>query len=120
MVDALVMTRGDDRTFEITALDKDGDPANLTDVDLWFTAKRSPLDLDLNAVIQKTVGAGITIVGDPTDGIAAISVLAADTLALDDQGAVLFWDLQSRTVTLLVTTLARGTLVVTGDITRST
>ena len=123
MTDAIVMTRGDDRTLQITAYDKNGDLADLTDVDLRFTAKISLADPDARAVLYKTrAGGGISVVGDPTDGVAEVALDAADTASLLN-GQALFWDLQSKLPPgggSKVTTLASGVLIVKADVTRST
>lgn len=120
----LVITRGNDRTFRVTAVDYLGAPADLTDAHLWFTAKFSPADTDEDAAIRKSSTDGVEVTAPPTGGIASVTINAADTVDLGDakgrRGLVLFWDLKVKDLDDLLTTLAKGLLIVEGDITRAT
>lgn len=111
------MTRGDDASFVVTALQGDGvTPQPITGATLWFTAKHRRSDLDAAAVFQKT-GAAITIVDGP-GGIARVDVAAADTAGLT-ASTTLWWDFQSKAGGK-VKTLAGGKLHVELDVTRAT
>lgn len=112
----LTITRGDDVTLDIFLTDK-GQPVDLTGAQLWWTAKRRHIDLDSLAVIQKTLGAGITIT-QPTQGKAEVALVPNDTAALES--IALWWDLQGKDGAGKVRTLAAGRLVVEADVTRTT
>lgn len=111
------MTRGDDVTLDVTAVDQ-GQPVDLTGCDLWWTAKLRKLDADAEAVMQKTnePGGGITVT-DQLGGIAEVAILPADT---EDLASIaLWWDLQVRDGDDKIRTLASGRLVVNSDVTRA-
>ena len=105
----LSIYRGDDRTLTITS------SVALTGSEVTFTAKRSKLDADEDAVIQKSTAAGVEI-GDP-DTAVEVTVDAADTEDLDP--VALYWDVQAVDGSGNVRTVAAGRLVIKADITRS-
>jgi hypothetical protein len=112
------VTRGDQATYDLTLVDADtGDPIDLTTMTLTFTAKRQLLDLDDEAFISKTNGAGIEIDADPTTGMAVLTLLAEDTEDTVDAER-LIWDVQIDNGAGDVRTPLRGTLVMVADITR--
>lgn len=76
----LSMYRGDDQDFTITMTEA-GSAMDLSGAVVRFCAKRNVVDLDADAVITKTSQAdeGIAIDGDPTTGIAVVTIDAADT-----------------------------------------
>lgn len=113
----LLMTRGDDVTLDVIATDQ-GAPVDLTGAGVWWTAKRRHLDADDDAVIRKTVGAGITVT-NPAGGLATVDLVPADTAGLGNSVA-LWWDLQVKDGAGKVRTLAAGRLVVNADVTRAT
>ncbi len=58
-------------------------PLSLTGASIFFTAKRRFEDTDLNAVITKSVGSGITVTAPATNGDGVLTLLPADTDATD-------------------------------------
>lgn len=111
------ITRGDDRTLSGTALEADGTPQSLTDVTLFFTAKRRRSDADEEAVLAKDADA-ITVV-DEDEGTFEIDFAAEDTSDLDAP-LLLLWDLQGVDVQGKVHTLTSGRFLIQPDITRRT
>lgn len=116
---ALSMTRGDDESFDVVVKTKAGVVVDITDMDLRFTAKRAVSDLDADAVIVKTTeaGEGITVTS-AVAGEARIDIDAADTDGLT-RTTRLIWDLQGTDQTGAVRTLARGTLRIAADVSRT-
>lgn len=115
----LVAIRGDDEIYDIAFKMPDGvTPLNLTGAQgIWFTAKRSSLDPDADALIQKALGAGIAIVSAPA-GTATLTIDAADTA--DIEPTTLVWDAQVKDSLTKIRTAAKGTLVIESDVTRAT
>jgi hypothetical protein len=113
----LSMYRGDDESFDVAVVDRDGDVVDLTGADLRFTAKRDVGDLDVDAVMAKTIGAGITVT-NAAGGLARIDIDAADTDTMT-RGTVLVWDLQAQDNSDKVRTLASGTLRIQVDVSRT-
>ena len=82
---------------------------------LIFTAKAHATDLDANALIQKTSGAGITVTGST----ASVAMVPQDTQGLSP--ATIVWDVQAvNTSTGAVCTVAQGSLNLVRDVTRGT
>lgn len=74
------MYRGDDKIYELTVTDKQtGNPVDITGCTITMTLRE---DWDEAIFLQKTNGAGVTLT-DPTNGIAEITIDAADTSGLD-------------------------------------
>ncbi len=115
---ALEIFRGDDEVLDISFKQADGITAlNITGATgIWFTAKSSSLDTDAQALIQKTLGAGVTIVSAAA-GTATVTINAADTVAIEP--STLVWDAQIRDAAGKVRTAASGTLKVIADVTRA-
>jgi hypothetical protein len=117
----LSMTRGDDESFDVHVVDRDGVDVDLSGADLRFTAKRDVTDADVDAVITKTltgaVSDGITIV-TAVEGLARIDIDDTDTDALT-RGTLLVWDLQVVDSTDKVRTVASGTLRIIVDVSRT-
>jgi hypothetical protein len=106
----LEMIRGDSATF-LFALDVD-----LTDaVGVWMTAKSARADAD-PGIFQKSVGAGITVIDDPT-GMISVELDPADTEDLEAVTNRLYYDIQVQDVDSKVSTLRLGRLIVRPDIT---
>jgi hypothetical protein len=116
----LTITRGDDPIFDLYLATTSG-AADLAGVDLWFTAKESVYDADVDAVIQKVIGSGITVVNE-SGGIVTISIDHADTVNLRARylGTPLVWDVQLKDAIGDIQTVANGTLTIEPDITHST
>jgi hypothetical protein len=119
----LALVRGDTNEYDIEV--KKGTVAqNLTGMSLRFTAKTDPLDPDADAEIRKTIGSGITVT-DAVQGKARLTLLPADTASMpignptsrgEYYTTPLSWDLQMTDSSGNVYTLARGKIVVRGDI----
>lgn len=119
-LETLILTRGDDRTLELTIVDKEGAAVNLTDTYLWFTAKVSLNDSDDEAVIFKTTGGGGITITDASGGLAEITLAPIDTINIPGrQSLTLFWDLQSKSSSDKITTLDGGTMVIKAGVTRT-
>jgi len=115
---ALEIIRGDDEILDLAFKDPAGAALNITGATgIWFTAKRSSLDDDIDALIQKSLGAGIAVVSAPA-GTATVTINAADTTGIDP--TTLVWDAQIKDAAGKVRTAAKGTLKVVHDVTRAT
>lgn len=78
-------TRGDDHSFQFTLTDSAGDPIDLTGyTGLRYLAAERVEDDDADAVIDLTVGAGITVT-DAEAGVLDFEVPAAQTSGLGDR-----------------------------------
>jgi len=110
----LEMFRGDSASWRFTVTDADGAAVNLTNADLRFTAKSSASDADVDAIIAKTDGAGITVT-DAAGGVLAVTLSPGDTSALTVP-QTLVWDLQVTDALGAVQTLAYGALRIIADI----
>lgn len=104
----LELVRGDaytgDRALRVNVADAAGAPLDLSGFDLVFMVKRLRTDADLEALISKAIGSGITLGDQMTDpGLALIDVDASDTedgptgrffgelQAVDPLGPVTLW-----------------------------
>lgn len=103
---SLAMYRGDDRVLIITASEP------LTGSEITFTARRRTTPR--TPVIEKSVGAGVTI-GEP-DTQAEVTIDAADTANLEP--GVLRWDVEVVDAIGKTHTVAMGQLVIKADVTR--
>jgi hypothetical protein len=123
---ALVIDQGDDEVIDITIVDPDSTPTDLTDCKLWFYVKERISDPDSAAVLAKDsdTNGGITIAADPTDGTAEVAIADTETagLASDLLDRKLRWSLQVRdgSQEALITTLAKGTLLINRDLITAT
>lgn len=111
----LVGIRGDDEIYDIEFKMPDGvSPLNLTGAQsIKFTAKRS--SLDEQAMIQKALGAGITVVS-AVAGTATIAIDAIDTWWIEP--TTLAWDCEIVDSAGKTRTAATGSLQLLGDVTR--
>lgn len=76
------MIRGDTTQFEFTVTD-DGEPIDLSNVELTWTAKRSWSDADdADTNIVKTLGDGITVTS-AQDGTITVQMDTADTEGIE-------------------------------------
>lgn len=107
----LSMIRGDSKTF-LFAFDVDLTGAS----EVWMTAKSALADSDGAAIFQKTVGAGVTVVDDPT-GTVQIDLDPDDTSSLSGPRDRLYYDVQVLDTDDKITTLASGRLIVRADVT---
>lgn len=112
--------RGDDEIYEFSIKQADGSPLNLTGLSIWFTVKPSFEHTDAEALAQRSVGNGITVV-DAAAGRCDVTLLAAATAGLSGaRAARLVWDCQIKDATGLIQTVDGGQLIVDPDVTRST
>jgi hypothetical protein len=107
------MTRGDDATFVIVAVDALNKPVNLSGATLRFTAKKSRTDAV--PTLSKSTGSGITHT-DPANGQAELTFVPADTSSLYAPIALIF-DVQLTEGTGKVSTIILGVLQIGADIT---
>jgi hypothetical protein len=126
----LEILRGDTLDLDVTRL---GDIS--TRSKLWFTIKDDKDDADTLAQVQIEESAGLlyiagaaaTIAGngsititDAANGDITIVLAAVETAKLVDTSGSWYWDVQVLTAAGVVQTLARGRVVVIGDVTRAT
>lgn len=102
------LKRGDTRTLIIPL----GTSPAVGDT-LIFTVKKSLSDTDTNAVIQKTIGAGLTFTGSN----ATVILVHDDTKGLESRSY--HYDIQAQTVAGAVSTLVQAKIALTGDVTRT-
>lgn len=121
-----VMYRGDSLVLGLTVTQKNGTiiaPVDLTGSTIWMTAKRTASDPDNKAVFQITNPTDIQIDGDPTAGKATIIVPGAATVGLvfsnEANRIVLLYDIQVKTQTGIVATVATGRLSIDQDLTQT-
>jgi hypothetical protein len=114
----LTARRGDTTELPVHVVDEAGAPTSVAGSVFWFTVKRNIDDPDSEALFQKQLGSGITVIDAPT-GQLLVSIAAADWAAyLDIDPLRMVWDLQERLPSSKVTTLAGGPFVVERDVTR--
>jgi hypothetical protein len=110
------MTRGDSATFSGTVT-LGGDPYDLSGAaHMWFTAKNKYVDSDEDAVFQKTLDDGITVVS-PTAGLYSVAIVPADTEDVPKAKTILVWDVQIEDSEGNIYTMASGKLVINPDVT---
>ncbi len=116
----LTMHRGDAPSWRFLITDEDHpEGTDLTGVlQVRFTAKRRASDLDADAVISKTVGAGVTITAPATSGYVEVALVPGDTSG-EESAVTLVWDLQVTGAGGDPHTVAFGTLLVQPDISRT-
>lgn len=117
----LKMTRGDTPSWQGQVVDPDNSdlPKDITGCTLTFTAKRDVDDADSAAVIQKTVGNGITLPPGNHAGIFTLGpLLPADTQSLPNENIGLVFDIEM-VLGGNVSTVAKGVLYVDAEATQS-
>lgn len=114
----LALIRGDTNVFDATVT-LDSVPLNISAYDIWCTAKYSKDDLDINALFQVTKAAGAIVVTGADNNIARITVAANLTTALTSDVRV-FYDVQIKSASGQITTVADGSMVISKDVTRAT
>lgn len=120
MTDTIVITRGNDRKFTIAVKDQNNAPADLTGVDLWFTAKQNLTDTDSQSILKKSTLVGGLAITNAVGGLAEVTVNAADTDDAhipDPRARVLYGELKSRADGKVVT-LDRVILVIKANVRR--
>jgi len=117
-VSDLRIARGDKVALSIKAKKADGTPQPLTGAVLTFTAKDRLTDAD-PGVFQKTSPAGGITIDDAANGLATVTIAAADTSGFAGP-RTLYWDVQMDVAaTGDKKTLDSGKLSVSPDVTRS-
>ena len=118
--------RGDSLVIDLTITQTNGGvtaPVDLTGATLWMTAKKRSTDADAQAVFQVKTPDDIKIDNDPLIGKARIVVPGSATTALRYEPNVarieLLYDVQVKTETGIVQTVALGKLFVDQDITQN-
>jgi hypothetical protein len=109
--------RGDGETYLLTLTEED-EPLDLTDAEMWMTAKRHIGDADADAIFQKTVGDGITITDD-AGGLATVVLAPGDTSDLAARTIRLVYDIQVKLTSGRIVTPLKGRLTVNPDVTVS-
>lgn len=111
------LRRGDDRILTVTVPPVGGVPVDLsTCQQVTFTAKRSLVDDDADAVLRYDLSDGIAVDVDDT-AVALITVPAADSDILEAP-ALFVWDVEIVDVDGLTATVADGYLRLVPDVTR--
>ena len=114
------MMRGDSTPFEFTVTD-DGEPIDLTGLELTWTAKRY-WDQTGTGVITKTLGDGIEVVS-AADGTIIVQMDPDDTNGIESywshwpNGHSYVWDLETLDEYEQIRTRGRGVLNVYKDVT---
>lgn len=115
----LEMYRGDTPSWNLEANQADGLDLDISSGKVFFTAKKSTRQADVDAVFQKTSdpGEGITISDGPA-GLFTVKLVSADTANVYAP-IYLHWDVQWVNGGGDVFTLMVGELLVKPDVTRS-
>ena len=106
----LSIYRGDDKTWNLTFKDANGDPIDLTDTVIYFTVKKKTADLDSAAYISKN----ITSHSQATAGLSAIAITDTDS---DIAVGTYYYVIQLVDSAGKVTTVTTGNFLVQRDIT---
>lgn len=109
----LTFFRGDDETLDIEITDSDGNAVDISGYKFWFTAKSNENDADADAEIGPTTGT----ITDAANGKAQISLTNSDT---DIAVGSYSYDIQQKDASNKITTLVKGKLRITQDITQTT
>lgn len=110
-------THGDSIPLSVTVT-LNGQPYNVTGALIFFTCKRKFEDTDEQALIRKDSNTGITIT-DALKGEILIPIEAEESAACPPNEA-LPWDVQLKTTTGQIYTVADGTLTLTDEVTQRT
>lgn len=110
--------RGDHIILE-AAISQAKKALTITGYAIWFTAKPNiSLPDGGSGVIQKTIGNGITVI-DAIEGKIRITILPADTAGINLETKY-ECDVQVKSPTNEIFTVARGTVTVSIDVTQAT
>lgn len=113
----LTMYRGDAPTWNLEANQADDSDLDLSTGTLYFTAKSSTRQADVDAVFQKTAGDGITVSDGPA-GLFSVKLAPADTESIYAP-TYLVWDVKWINGGGDPFTLMVGTLHVKANVTRA-
>jgi hypothetical protein len=112
------MYRGDSKLIRLYIKDEANADYNLSSCKVWFTAKASKTQQDIDALMLKSTDDDITVV-DSVGGELLVEFFPADTDSLTAAGSY-FYDIQLKDASGRVWTVGEGTLNVLLDITRTT
>ena len=116
----LEMTRGDTAEWDVKVRHPvTKAPTDLTDAEIKFVAKRQFDDPDGEAVINLSIGSGVTVVGAPANGDVHLKVPEAQTDSLEDDTVTLHFDFQVKKPGVSRWTPSRGLLFVYPDVARA-
>lgn len=107
---AFEIVRGDDATITVRVLDENDAAIDLTDYQIFFTAKKSIHDSDSDAALSKQVNG-------ESDGNVDINFTAAETTLLKPRSY--FWDIQLEKDGV-VTSTVKQLFRILADVTRRT
>lgn len=110
---------GTDNTLDLVLVDGANQPLNLTGASIWFTAKRRYSDTDADAIIQKTVGDGITV-DNAAGGLAHVTLLPEDTFDLPFYRQTFRYDVKVKSSDGISAIVARGQLTIEPAVTSAT
>lgn len=120
MKQILTIKRGDTRRIPVQLFDESGDPMPMSQVDeVFFTLKRKKSDLDIAALIAKSLADGVEVVDSGT-GQVQVVIDPSDTLGITGYARGLHWDIQVVTTTGDVFTMAEGLMAIEADVTQRT
>ena len=106
------LIRGDNKTLTINASVNGVGFDMSTAKSVIFTVKNSWTDLDVHAIVQKTLGAGLSVLGS----VATVALLYVDTRKF--RVSNLYYDVQVQMLDDTVITVATGYLLVSLDVTQ--
>ena len=110
--------RGDSIRFDVNVT-QGGAALDLSTYDIWCTGKRNLDDADVDAVFQVTKAGGqITVVG-AGNNIARVNIPGTSTSSLTED-ITLFYDVQIKSLTAEISTVADGRMQIRKDVTRAT
>lgn len=113
--------KGDTIVLDVTVV-RDDVPVDLTNAEMWFTAKRKYTDLDDDAVIRLGT-AGTTLTGvsitDAVNGKAVVDIPPDATDDLEAGTVTLLWDIQIEETGNVITTVASGRFALVDQVTIS-
>jgi len=102
--------RGDTIFFKVRSIYSDDDYMNLTTCLLLMAVKEEQTDDDIDAVIKKEIGVGITVI-EELNGFFSVRIDSVDTKDLEE--GVYYYDIRYKhTVTGEVYTIMRGKFII--------
>jgi hypothetical protein len=113
--------RGDTVILPVwVAYTREGEPYDLTDSTLWFTAKTDLVlaDGEPHVIQVSTADGGIALIGDPEQGAYRVTIDPPETQTLPGD-TVFTFDVQLSTNEARIYTIRRGLLTVVRDVTRT-
>src|SRR5690242_14420560 len=116
------IARGDTIKFDV-AITRSGNAVDLTGATFKVTGRHTPDESsDLTAIFQKTIGSGVTVTS-AAGGTIRVQLDPADTanlsVSLSTYEKIIYVDVQMVESDGTVSTVARGTLTIVSDITRT-